>query len=95
MSELTNASDYVIRTSGENIGDTVLIQAYRAWQNQVKTSFDAGKEDLLPGLNFTRYIASSSITLDYANEIFVREQLFFISFARIWARAMKPAAAVS
>lgn len=26
---------------------------------------------------------------------FLREQLFFIAFGRIWARAMKPAAAVS
>jgi len=31
-----------------------------------------------------------------SNMIFkFRDQLFFISFARIWARAMKPAAAVS
>ncbi|TFK42726.1 hypothetical protein BDQ12DRAFT_676709 [Crucibulum laeve] len=63
-------------TSGENIGDTGLIQAYRAWRAQYHTSLSSGNEYLLPGLNFTR------------------EQLFFISFARIWARAMKPAAAV-
>ncbi|KAF4608964.1 hypothetical protein EYR40_001317 [Pleurotus pulmonarius] len=63
-------------TSGENIGDTGLIQAYRAWQAQYPKSLKAGNEYLLPGLNFTR------------------EQLFFISFARIWARVMKPAAAV-
>ncbi|RDB20946.1 Endothelin-converting enzyme 1 [Hypsizygus marmoreus] len=63
-------------TSGENIGDTGLIQAYRAWREQYEVSFKAGHEPLLPGL------------------IFTREQLFFISFARIWARAMKPAAAV-
>lgn len=63
-------------TSGENIGDTGLIQAYRAWKAQYHTSVKEGGEYVLPGLNFTR------------------EQLFFISFARIWARAMKPAAAV-
>ncbi|KAF8636703.1 hypothetical protein AX17_003507 [Amanita inopinata Kibby_2008] len=63
-------------TSGENIGDTGLIQAYRAWKAQYQESFDAGNEYLLPGLNYTR------------------EQLFFISFARIWARSMKPEAAV-
>ncbi|CAA7267908.1 unnamed protein product [Cyclocybe aegerita] len=63
-------------TSGENIGDTGLIQAYRAWKTQYHVSEKAGTEYLLPGLKFTR------------------DQLFFISFARIWARAMKPAAAV-
>ncbi|GLB35092.1 putative peptidase family M13 [Lyophyllum shimeji] len=63
-------------TSGENIGDTGLIQAYRAWKAQYDVSFTAGNEFLLPGLTFTR------------------EQLFFISFARIWARAVNPAAAV-
>jgi len=63
-------------TSGENIGDTGLIQAYRAWKAQYETSLHSGNEYLLPGLEFTR------------------EQLFFISFARVWARNMKPAAAV-
>ncbi|KAH9484148.1 Endothelin-converting enzyme-like protein [Psilocybe cubensis] len=63
-------------TSGENIGDTGLIQAYRAWKAQFHTSEKAGTEYLLPGLNYTR------------------EQLFFISFARIWARASSTAAAV-
>jgi len=63
-------------TSGENIGDSGLIQAYRAWQAQYQDSYDAGNEYLLPGLNYTR------------------EQLFFISFARIWARNMKPEEAV-
>ncbi|KAJ3726361.1 hypothetical protein DFJ43DRAFT_1195956 [Lentinula guzmanii] len=63
-------------TSGENIGDTGLIQAYRAWKSQYHSSHDAGNEYLLPGLPYTR------------------EQLFFISFARVWARSMKPAAAV-
>lgn len=64
------------RTSGENIGDTGLIQAWRAWRAQFHVSNKAGGEYLLPGLPYTK------------------EQLFFISFARIWARAMKPAAAV-
>ncbi|KAI3608021.1 endothelin-converting enzyme 1 [Moniliophthora roreri] len=63
-------------TSGENIGDTGLIQAYRAWKAQYKESYVKGNEYLLPGLNYTR------------------EQLFFISNARVWARNMKPAAAV-
>lgn len=63
-------------TSGENIGDSGLIQAFRAWKAQFDTSQTAGNEYLLPGLNFTR------------------EQLFFISFARPWARSIKPAAAV-
>lgn len=63
-------------TSGENIGDTGLIQAYRAWKDQYDVSYQEGNEFLLPGLTFTR------------------EQLFFISFARIWARVMSPAAAV-
>ncbi|KAF8654168.1 hypothetical protein AX16_003697 [Volvariella volvacea WC 439] len=63
-------------TSGENIGDTGLIQAYRAWKANFEDSFKAGNEYLLPGLDFTR------------------EQLFFISFARIWARNIKPEAAV-
>lgn len=63
-------------TSGENIGDSGLIQAFRAWKTQYQESKDAGHEYLLPGLNFTR------------------EQLFFISFARIWARAMRLSAAI-
>ncbi|KAK2467031.1 hypothetical protein APHAL10511_001289 [Amanita phalloides] len=63
-------------TSGENIGDTGLIQAYRAWKAEYEESYEAGNEYLLPGLNYTR------------------EQLFFISFARIWARNMKPEEAV-
>ncbi|KDR81470.1 hypothetical protein GALMADRAFT_152331 [Galerina marginata CBS 339.88] len=63
-------------TSGENIGDTGLIQAYRAWRGQYDISEKSNNEYLLPGMPFSR------------------EQLFFISFARIWGRAMKPAAAV-
>ncbi|KAJ7093237.1 hypothetical protein C8R44DRAFT_646354 [Mycena epipterygia] len=63
-------------TSGENIGDTGLIQAYRAWKAQFDSSFKAGNEFLLPGLNYTR------------------EQLFFISFGRIWGNIMKTAAQV-
>lgn len=71
------------RTSGENIGDSGLVQAYRAWHGQFHTawehgSFDEGpvREPLLPGLNFTQ------------------EQLFFIGFGQIWAQLIKPAAAV-
>ncbi|EKM55471.1 uncharacterized protein PHACADRAFT_256119 [Phanerochaete carnosa HHB-10118-sp] len=41
-------------TSGENIGDTGLIQAYRAWKEQVDVSDAAAREYLLPGLDFTR-----------------------------------------
>ncbi|KAJ7098234.1 hypothetical protein C8R44DRAFT_843505 [Mycena epipterygia] len=41
-------------TSGENIGDTGLIQAYRAWKAQFNSSFKAGNEYLLPDLNYTR-----------------------------------------
>ncbi|KAJ7445711.1 Metalloprotease [Mycena galericulata] len=63
-------------TSGENIGDTGLIQAYRAWKAQLDSSLKAGDEYLLPGLNYTR------------------EQLFFISFARIWGGVIKTAAQV-
>jgi endothelin-converting enzyme len=63
-------------TSGENIGDTGLIQAYRAWKAQYDSSYKAGNENLLPGLPYSR------------------DQLFFISFARVWARSMKAAAAV-
>jgi hypothetical protein len=44
------------RTSGENIGDTGFIQAYRAWKAQYDTSLEAGTEYLLPGLNFTRFV---------------------------------------
>jgi endothelin-converting enzyme len=41
-------------TSGENIGDSGIIQAYRAWKAQFADSFEAGNEYLLPGLNYTR-----------------------------------------
>ncbi|KAG8827602.1 hypothetical protein FRC17_007748 [Serendipita sp. 399] len=64
-------------TSGENIADQGVINAYRAWHNQYNESYDAGSEYLLPGLNYTR------------------EQLFFISFGRTWARKMRPATAVA
>ncbi|RPD66296.1 Metalloprotease [Lentinus tigrinus ALCF2SS1-7] len=37
-------------TSGENIGDSGLIQAFRAW----KAQYTEEKEFLLPGLNYTR-----------------------------------------
>ncbi|TFY55841.1 hypothetical protein EVJ58_g7996 [Rhodofomes roseus] len=64
-------------TSGENIGDTGVIQAYRAWKAQYDSGLANGSEYLLPGLNFTR------------------EQLFFISFARGWARNIKTESAVA
>ncbi|PCH38139.1 zincin [Wolfiporia cocos MD-104 SS10] len=64
-------------TSGENIGDTGIIQAYRAWKAQYDVGYEQGTEYLLPGLNFTR------------------EQLFFISFARVWARNIKTESAVA
>ncbi|KZT68178.1 zincin [Daedalea quercina L-15889] len=64
-------------TSGENIGDTGLIQSYRAWKAQYESGLANGSEYLLPGLNFTR------------------EQLFFISFARGWARNIKTESAVA
>ncbi|KAG6371391.1 Metalloprotease [Boletus reticuloceps] len=41
-------------TSGENIGDTGLIQAYRAWKAQYEDSYDVGHEYMLPGLDYTR-----------------------------------------
>jgi len=41
-------------TSGENIGDSGLIQSYRAWQNRFSTTLAEGREYLLPGLNYTR-----------------------------------------
>ncbi len=44
----------ILRTSGENIGDSGIIQAYRAWKAQFNDSFKAGNEYLLPGLNYTR-----------------------------------------
>ncbi len=68
---------FFVRTSGENIGDTGLIQAYRAWKAQYEISLKDGNEFLLPGLDH-----------------YTRDQLFFIAFGRIWARNMRPAAAV-
>ncbi|KAH7107511.1 zincin [Auriculariales sp. MPI-PUGE-AT-0066] len=63
-------------TSGENIGDTGLIQAWRAWKAQYDEAYKQGDEYLLPGLNMTR------------------EQLFFVSFGRVWAQNLSPAAAL-
>lgn len=42
------------RTSGENIGDSGIIQAFRAWQAQFNSSSKEGHEYLLPALNYTR-----------------------------------------
>ena len=47
-------SHITVRTSGENIGDSGLIQAYRAWKAQYTTSLQGGNEFLLPGLNYKR-----------------------------------------
>ncbi|KZV86541.1 zincin [Exidia glandulosa HHB12029] len=41
-------------TSGENIGDSGIVQAFRAWHAQFDDSFAAGNEYILPGLNYTR-----------------------------------------
>ncbi|KAJ7582636.1 Metalloprotease [Mycena floridula] len=65
-------------TSGENIGDTGLIQAYRTWKAQFNSSREAGTEYLLPGLS----------------DHYSRDQLFFLAFAQIWARTLKPETAV-
>ncbi|KAG8772677.1 hypothetical protein FRC12_002944 [Ceratobasidium sp. 428] len=59
-------------TLGENLADSGLIQAYRAW----KSASSAESDFTLPGLNYTQ------------------DQLFWISFARIWATKIKPAYAV-
>lgn len=51
-------TDYIEQgelTSGENIGDTGLIQAYRAWKDSFKVSYDVDNEFFLPGLqDYTR-----------------------------------------
>ncbi|KAI0647206.1 Metalloprotease [Trametes meyenii] len=41
-------------TSGENIGDSGIVQAYRAWKAQYDEGVKEGTEFLLPGLNYTR-----------------------------------------
>jgi len=41
-------------TSGENIGDSGIIQSYRAWKAQYHASYQKGNEYILPGLNYTR-----------------------------------------
>ncbi|KAK7023949.1 Endothelin-converting enzyme 1 [Favolaschia claudopus] len=60
-------------TVGENIADSGLIHAYRAWKAQYSRSLQAGNEYVLPGMNYTR------------------EQLFFISFGRIYTGIIEPA----
>lgn len=59
------------RTSGENIGDTGLIQSYRAWQAQFKDSEAAGNEYLLPGLDFTRSVYFSGTDVQTSECIFI------------------------
>ena len=49
---LNNMANVACRTSGENIGDTGLIQAYRAWRGQ-QVSLE---QTLLPGLEYTQYV---------------------------------------
>jgi endothelin-converting enzyme len=41
-------------TSGENIGDSGIIQAYRAWKAQYSDSLQEGAEYVLPGLPYTK-----------------------------------------
>ena len=41
-------------TSGENIGDSGLVQAYRAWHGQFHSEEEKRLEPLLPGLNYTQ-----------------------------------------
>lgn len=48
-------------TSGENIGDSGIIQAFRAWKAQFDDSLAAGDEYVLPGLNYTRRVASHHV----------------------------------
>lgn len=45
---------FLVRTSGENIGDTGLIQAYRAWKANYEDSLQEGNEYALPGLDYTQ-----------------------------------------
>jgi len=83
----------IVRTSGENIGDSGIIQAYRAWKAQYNDSFKAGNEYLLPGLNHTR-CDKSGLCLALIHTTVSRDQLFFIAFGRIWAENIKPEALV-
>jgi endothelin-converting enzyme len=83
----------VSRTSGENIGDSGIIQAYRAWKAQFDDSLKAGNEYLLPGLNFTRYDIANHLDIRQLSQS-RRDQLFFMSFGRIWAENIKPEALV-
>ena len=50
----TASYSHSYRTSGENIGDSGLIQAYRAWKANYDDSLEDGNEFILPGLNYTR-----------------------------------------
>lgn len=73
--------------------DSGLIQAYRAWKAQYDTSYEAGNEYLLPGLPYSRFVFC--YTAYIYSHTSRRDQLFFISFARIWAKNTKAAALVS
>lgn len=83
----------ILRTSGENIGDSGIIQAYRAWKAQFNDSLKAGNEYLLPGLNHTRYDIADLMSC-ITHTAVCRDQLFFIAFGRIWAENIKPEALV-
>jgi endothelin-converting enzyme len=45
-------------TSGENIGDSGIIQAFRAWKAQYEGSLKDGGEFVLPGLPYTKSVLS-------------------------------------
>lgn len=62
-----------------DIGDSGLAQAYTAWQSATSAAASSGK---------TKDLRLPG--LDYTPE-----QLFFLSYARIWAQLTRPATAVS
>ncbi|KAF8298254.1 zincin [Clavulina sp. PMI_390] len=67
-------------TSGENIGDSGLVHAWRAWKAaaaELALKSNTSLDYRLPGL-----------------EDFTPEQLFFLAFGRIWASTILPGASV-